>query len=70
MLGWDSAGGTVTHNLTLFYRIGILFDMEIDYAFVRFSSEVSFWGAGKKGQLFQSVGGSRSTLISLTGVSS
>lgn len=30
-----------------------------------FSSEVSFWRAGKReGQLFQSVGGSLSTLIS------
>ena len=71
VLGWDSAGGTVTHNLTLFYRIGILFDLEMGYAFVSFASEVSFWSSGKReGQVFQSVGGSLSILISLTGVSS
>lgn len=40
--------------------------MEFDYAFVRFSSEVSFWGAGKKGQVFQSVGGSLCPLYSLS----
>ena len=42
-VGWDSAGGTVTHNLTIFYRIGVLFDLDIGYTFVSFSSEVSFW---------------------------
>ena len=67
MLGWDSAGGTVTHNLKLFYRIGILLDLEMGYAFVSFSSEVSFWRAGKRGgQLFQSVGDSLSTLEDLS----
>lgn len=59
MLGWDSAGGTVTHNLTMVFclflnKIGALFDLHVNYAFVSFSSEVPFWRTGKReGQLFQ-----------------
>lgn len=45
-VGWDSAGGTVTHNLTIFYRIGVLSDLYISYTFVSFSSKVSFWRIG------------------------
>lgn len=41
MLGWDSAGGTVTHNLTLL-QDSVLFDLDMGYAFVNFSSAVSF----------------------------
>lgn len=40
----------------------MLFDLDIGYTFVSFSSEVPFWRIGKGGQLFQTAGGSLSLL--------
>lgn len=70
VLGWDSAGGTVTHNFTLFYRIDILLDLEMGYAFVKFFQCNFFLESRKERRTALPKHRRFSTLISLTEVSS